>query len=150
MCVCIGRKHKWVNIASSLLDRSSNAWLLTDNSMNDGYRLPCCQLMVPKVCCTKLPSRRHTMSKTNISSELRCLPLPLAHTSISGSLYIDRDHDQTRRVPRKIKLRSHPVFFFFFSWPWIKKSRVNLQVWPFPTRSLTIFQWHNSGTYTSK
>ena len=26
----------------------------TDNSMNEGYKFPCCQLIVPKVCCNMI------------------------------------------------------------------------------------------------
>ena len=51
MCVCIGRKHRWVSTAFSGHDASGSEELLADNSMKDGYRFPCCQLIVPKVCC---------------------------------------------------------------------------------------------------
>lgn len=51
MCVCIGRKHRRVRTASSKLDMFKRAELLADNSLNDGYKFPCCQLIVPTVCC---------------------------------------------------------------------------------------------------
>lgn len=49
MCVCIGRKHGWVKIASSALDAVEGTKLLVDTNMKDGYKFPCCQLTVPTV-----------------------------------------------------------------------------------------------------
>ena len=51
MKICSGRKHNCVMAASSGLEVFGSTKLLTDSNMKDGYRFPCCQLMVPTVCC---------------------------------------------------------------------------------------------------
>lgn len=50
MCVCIGRKHRLVDTASFRLDAFKDPTAFAVSSMNDGYKFPCCQLKVPRVC----------------------------------------------------------------------------------------------------
>lgn len=78
-----GRKHNWVCTISSWSDEFWWTVLGTDNSMNDGYIFPCCQLIVPKVCCNMIFTSKIVHSgNTNI-----LWPLPSYVTSVTDPIF---------------------------------------------------------------
>lgn len=103
---CAGRKHRWVDMASSGLDPSGKVKLQADNSMKEGYKFPCCQLTVPTVCCM-YPSIYSSAMNNN-------------HTRIKHYRHT---------IPDSSAQKKFSPFFFLWGWGGLGCFRDKIEAW---------------------